>query len=73
MATLRAIVFAVLAVLLAAGSAFFAFYTARLAYVKQRHSGMCMGGTAFPVASTVFADLSLRFAKLAVSASRPQP
>jgi hypothetical protein len=47
MASLRVIVFAVLAALFAAGSAFFAFSTMRLA------------------------DLSFRFARMAIGASQP--
>jgi len=70
---MRAILLALIAVLFAAGCAFFTYYTVRLAYVNlavagiasRRQSGMYIGAVVFPAASVIFGYLSFRCARAA--------
>jgi hypothetical protein len=75
---LRAILFGLAAIVLAAGCAFFTYYTVRLAYVnltvqnisRQRQPGMYIGAVAFPVASSALGYLSFRCTRAIVRAAR---
>jgi hypothetical protein len=77
MAKSRAIAFALLCALFTTATAFFAYYTARLAWVNltapdissHRQSGMYVGALAFPLATAVFGGFAIWCAR-AVSRAR---
>ena len=77
---LRAILFALMSILFAAGCAFFTYYTVRLAYVnltvenisRHRQLGMYIGAVTFPVAALAFGYLSFRCAGAVVRAARAE-
>jgi hypothetical protein len=68
MPEIKVAIFRLLGVLFAAPAIFFAYYTVRLVYVNlavqgvaaHRQSGMYIGAVAFPIATLVFAWLSIR-------------
>jgi hypothetical protein len=75
---MRAVLYALISLLLAAGCIFFTYYTVRLAYVNvtaadislHRQSGMYIGAVAFPAAALAFGYLTLWCARAAIRAAR---